>query len=73
MHVVDGGYVKPKINKLEAAENFPVPKTKKEVWSFLVLTGYHRHFIKEYAPMTVPLTNLTRKKKPRDCSIGSRM
>ena len=63
-HVVGGGYVKPEINKLEAVENFPVPKTKKEVRSFLGLTGYYRRFIKEYASMAVPLTNLTRKKCP---------
>ena len=59
-----GGYVKPEINKLEAVENFPVPKTKKEVRSFFGLTGYYRCFIKEYASMAVSLTNLTRKKCP---------
>ena len=45
-HVVGGGYVKPEINKLEAVEKFLVLKTKKEVWSFLGLTGYYRRFIK---------------------------
>ena len=45
-------------------ENFPVPKTIKEVRSFLGLTGYYRRFIKEYASMAVPLTNLTGKKFP---------
>ena len=45
-------------------ENFPVPKTKKEVRSFLGLTGYYRRFIKEYASMAFPLTNLTGKKFP---------
>ena len=63
-HVVGGGYAKPEINKLEAVENFPVPKAKKEVRSFLGLTGYYRCFIKEYTSMEVPLTNLTRKKYP---------
>ena len=56
--------VKPEINKLEAVENFPLPKTRKEVRSFLGLTGYYRCFIKEYASMAVSLTNLTRKKCP---------
>ena len=63
-HVVGSGYVKPEINKLEAVENFSVSKTKKEVRSFLGLTGYYRCFIKEYASMAVPPTNLTRKKCP---------
>ena len=63
-HIVDGGQVKPEINKLEAVKNFPIPKTKKEVWSFLGLTGYYRCFIKNYATIAVPLTNLTRKECP---------
>ena len=63
-HVVGGGQVKPEINKLEAVEKFPVPKTKKEVWSFLGLAGYYRRFIKDFASIAVPLTNLTKKKNP---------
>ena len=63
-HVIGGGHVKPEMNKLEAVENFPVPKTKKEVRSFLGLTGYYRRFVKDYAAMAVPLTNLTRKEYP---------
>ena len=38
-HVVGSGHVKPEVNKLEAVENFPVPKTKNKVRSFLGLTG----------------------------------
>ena len=63
-HVVGGGQVKPEINKLEAVEKFPVPKTKKEVRSFLGLAGYYRRFIKDFASIAVSLTNLTKKKNP---------
>ena len=63
-HVVGGGQVKPEINKLEAVEKFPVPKTKKEVRSFLGLAGYYRRFIKDFASIAVPLTNLTKNKNP---------
>ena len=62
-HVVGGGQVKPEINKLEAVEKFPVLKTKK-VQSFLELAGYYRRFIKDFASIAVPLTNLTLKKNP---------
>ena len=63
-HVVGGGYVKPEINKLEAVEKelSRAKKTAKEILSFLGLTSYHRHFIKEYAFIAAPLTNLTRNK-----------
>ena len=62
-HTLDMSWVVAKlnINKLEAVKNFPTPKTNKEVRSFLGLTGYYRHFVKDYASMAVPLTNLTRK------------
>ena len=39
-----------------------MPKTKKEIRSFLGLTSFHRYFIKEYAFIAAPLTNLTRNK-----------
>ena len=60
--MVGGDHVKPKINKLEAMKSFPVPKTKKEVQSFLGLMGYYRNFIKDYMAITVLLTNLIRRK-----------
>ena len=62
--MVGGGQVKREINKLEAVKNFHMPKTKKEVRSFLGLTGYYRCFVRDYASLAVPLTNLTRKECP---------
>lgn len=40
---------------------FPVPETKKQVRSFLGLSGYYRKFIPNYAQIATPLTDLTRK------------
>ena len=50
--------------KIRAIQNFEVPKTKKEVCSFLGLTGYYRKFIAHYASIASPLTDLTRKSEP---------
>ena len=61
-HVVDSGQVKTEINKLEAVKKFSVPKTKKEVRSFLGLAGYYRRYIKDFAFIAVPLTNLTKRR-----------
>ena len=63
-HVVGDGVVQPEQSKIEAVESFPVPRTKKQVHSFLGLTGYYRKFIPDYAAIATPLTDLTRKTAP---------
>ena len=40
------------------------PTTKKEVQSFLGLTGYYRQFIPDYSTIAAPLTNLIKKGLP---------
>ena len=57
--------VKPLSSKVEAAACFPVPKTNKEVGTFLGLSGYHRKFIPEYTRIASPLTDLRNKE---DCT-----
>jgi len=42
-HIFGNGEVKPERSKLQAIAQFPLPTTKKQVWSFLGLTGYYRH------------------------------
>ena len=63
-HVIGSGRVKPEINKVECVRAFPIPQTKKDVRSFLGLTGYYRRFIKDYASLAAPLTDLTKKNHP---------
>ena len=60
-HVVGNGLICPEQSKVEAVKAFPVPETKKQVRSFLGLTGYYRKFIPNYAQIATPLTDLTRK------------
>ena len=50
--------------KVAAIRNFPIPRTKKDVRSFLGLAGYYRRFIPQFATLTANLTDLTRKEQP---------
>lgn len=39
----------------------PIPKTTKEIKSFLGITGYYRKFIKDYAKIVQPITKRLKK------------
>ena len=56
-----GGQVRPQVDKTAAIAACPGPKTKKEVRRFWGLAGYYRRFIPNFAQLTSPLTDLTRK------------
>uniref|UniRef100_A0A2M4CKM2 RNA-directed DNA polymerase n=1 Tax=Anopheles darlingi TaxID=43151 RepID=A0A2M4CKM2_ANODA len=60
-HLVENGRVSPGIEKVKAVKNFRVPKNVKGIQAFLGLTGFFRKFIKGYAEIARPLTDLLRK------------
>ena len=62
--IVGGGEVQLEEAKVAAIRNFPIPRTKKDVRSFLGLAGYYRRFIPQFATLTANLTDLTRKEQP---------
>ena len=51
---------KVKFDKCEAIQNFKIPRTKKQVRSFLGSIGYYRRYIKNFALIARPLHALTR-------------
>ncbi len=63
-HIVGGGRVQVESSKVKAVREFGVPRTKKDVRSFLGMTGYYRKFIPQYSSIASPLTDLTRKTMP---------
>jgi len=60
-HILDKDGVSPDQSKVTAIWNFHRPKTVRDVRAFLGLSGYYRSFIKEYAAISRPLTQLTKK------------
>lgn len=59
---VKEGKILPETRNIEAVKNFPIPINKKQVRSFLGLCNFYRKFIKDFASIALPLTNLTKGK-----------
>ena len=63
-HEVGGGARWPEKEKVEKISSSKPPTTKKEMRSFLGLTGFYRSYIPNYAQMTAPLSDMTKKERP---------
>ena len=62
-HIISEDGIKVDPDKTMAVSSFPVPKTVKEVRSFLGMCNYYRKFVKSYASLATPLTDLLQKDK----------
>ncbi|GIY87787.1 hypothetical protein CDAR_511701 [Caerostris darwini] len=60
-HTVKEGLVLPDNKNLDSIRKALPPKTKKQVRSFLGLTGFYRRFIPNYSKTALPLTQLTKE------------
>eukprot|EP00873_Tetraselmis_striata_P007176 jgi/Tetstr1/427440/TSEL_017603.t1 len=59
-HIVEAGQIRMDPRKVEAVQQWPVPKTVTDVRGFLGLAGYYRKFIHNFAAIAAPLHDLTR-------------
>ena len=59
--ICDG--IKMDDTKVKAITEWPMPTTVHSICSFLSLTNFYHHFIKDYAKLAKPLTDLTQKDK----------
>lgn len=58
---ISAGHIKPGIAKTQAIAEFPRPKDAHEIRRFLGLTGFFRRFIRHYAVIASPLSELLKK------------
>ncbi|MBM6549298.1 reverse transcriptase/ribonuclease H family protein [Streptococcus dysgalactiae] len=60
-HTVGGGQIQPLPEKLTTIKNFPAPKSKRQLRSFLGLVGYESKFVPKFAEKAKPLFQLLKK------------
>ena len=63
-HVISEAGVEVQPEKTAAVEEWPVPRTLRELRSFLGLASYYRKFIKSFSLIAEPLYELMRKGRP---------
>lgn len=60
-HIITPEGIKPNPSKIKAVQEYPLPKTTKEIKAFLGLVGYYRRFIKNFAKIVSPFTRCLKK------------
>ncbi|GBG66528.1 hypothetical protein CBR_g63111 [Chara braunii] len=63
-YVVTRGGLRPDSRKVAAVKDAPIPTSLTQVRAFLGLASYYRHFIKGFAAIARPLTNLLQRDQP---------
>jgi len=59
-HIVGPDGIKPNLKLVQAIQEFPQPKSLKELQSFLGLANFYRKFIKNFSEIAAPLTDGTK-------------
>ena len=66
--------IRPDPKKVSAIEEYPVPKTVRDIRAFVGLVGYYRRHVPNFAGLAKPLTTLTKKDVPfvwtQECQQG---
>ena len=60
-HIISKDEISMDPAKIEKIKEWKNPRNAKDIQQFLGLTGYYRKFIRDYAKLTAPLTNLIKK------------
>lgn len=63
VYIVGNGCLKVDPSKVEAIENFPMPKTPKQIRRFIGMANWYRSFIYNFSDLAGPLTVCLKKSK----------
>lgn len=64
-HIITIDGIKPNSKNVETIKKYPIPKSIKEIQSFLGLTVYYRKFIPNYSKIAKPMTLYLKKDKKK--------
>ena len=62
--IVEAGKLSMDLVKVKGFADWPIPKSVKEVQSFLGFGNFYRKFIVKFSTLAVPLNNLLKKDTP---------
>ena len=62
--VLENGTIRMDPAKIKGVEDWPQPKTVRDVRAFLGFTGFYRYFVPNYSIIARPLIDLTKKATP---------
>jgi len=62
--IISEGEIRIDPVKLKAIQDWPLPRTVKDVQKFLGFCNFYRRFVKDYSHIARPLFNLTKKETP---------
>jgi hypothetical protein len=68
-YTVSAGKISVSTKKVEAVADWPLPKTQKEVRSFVHFCNFYARFIHHFSDLTAPLTDLLRESQPHKVAL----
>jgi hypothetical protein len=72
-HICTPFGIRPDSKKIKAIEDYPVPRTVRDIRAFIGLAGYYRRHVRNFVELAKPLTNLTKKDVPFEWTGNIRM
>lgn len=62
-HIIDENGIAMDKSRIESIENLPTPRNIKDIQRLIGLAGWYRKFIKDFAGVTAPITELLKREK----------